>query len=129
MYAVELLKYDCVACTAQQKISRGCDQDSPDKYRIEINGEVHKRCPRRPILDEPEFFQELFWLYRQKEKGYLVQTGGLDDQPSFLMEAFKVIDATLSKIEMHRREEQERKRRRAEIRKGVGGSKKSRRRR
>lgn len=128
MYAVDLLKYDCVTCTARQKISRGCDQDSPEQYQLNLAGEIHKRCPRRPILDDPSFYQEVFWLYRQMEKGYLVEDGGLNDQPSFLVDAFKVIDATLARIEAHRKEGEDRKRRRAAVKQGAGGKRPPRRR-
>jgi hypothetical protein len=122
-----------VACTAQQKVIRGCVQDAPENYRLNIEGEVHLRCPRRPILDDPAFYRELFWLYRQKEKGYLVNHGGLDDLPTFLADAFRVIDATLSRIEAHKKDEAARKKRRAALtsgtpRKPARGGRRSRRR-
>ena len=115
MYAVELLpEYDCVTCTAQQKIFRGCDGDVQGPYALVINGEIHQRCPRRPILEDPAWYAEVFWLYRQKEKGYLVDEGGLDSQPNKLIQAFRVIDQTIN-ICVQAKDEQEKskKRRRA----------------
>ncbi len=74
---------------------------------------VHRRCPRRPILEDPALFQELFWLYRQKEKGYLVNAGGLEDQPAVLVECYRIIDATLANIAAHQKDLDDRKKKRA----------------
>jgi len=118
-----------MSCTAQQKVSRGCEKDAPEQYRLVISGQVHMRCPRRPILEDPRTFQELFWLYRQKEKGYLTNTGGLDDQPAGLMQAFRIIDAALANVAAHKKDEQDRKTKRAAMKKGQGARKPARRRR
>lgn len=115
-----------MACTAHQKVSRGCDQDSPKEYRLVISGEVHKRCPRRPILDDPGYYQELFWLYRQKERGYLVNSGGLHDQPALLVESFRIMDATLARVAAHRKDEENRKKKRVALKTGQGGRKSTR---
>ncbi len=104
MYAVELLEYDCTTCTAHQKISRGCDQDSPKEHRLVLDGEEHVRCPRRPILDDPGRYAEVFWTFQQKDKGFLPDDGALNDQANLLIQSFRVIDDTLGSIERHKRE-------------------------
>ncbi len=86
-----------------------------------INGEVHKRCPRRPILDDPDFYVELFWLYQQKEKGYLIDEGGLDSQPNKLIQAFKLMDYTLNTCAKAKEEQDRSKKRRQAAMIGASG--------
>ena len=112
MYAVELLEYDCVTCTAHQKISRGCDQDSPKEHLLVLNGEEHVRCPRRPILDDPGHYSEVFWNFQQKDKGFLPDGGAMNDQANYMIQAFRVIDDTLGSIERHKKEREKSKSRR-----------------
>lgn len=114
-----LPEYDCVTCTAQLKSFRGCDKDVEGPYALMINGEVHRRCPRRPILDDPEWFVEVFWLYRQKEKGYLGSEGGLDDQPNKLVQAFQVIDHTVNICTQAKEEQDKAKKRRRALTAGA----------
>lgn len=68
-------------------------------------------------------FQELFWLYRQKEKGYLMNVGGLEDQPAVLLECYRIIDATLANIAAHQRDLDDRKKKRAAMKSGQAGRK------
>lgn len=122
MYAVELLGYDCTRCTAQQQVIRGCVEDSPESHALIINGVTHRRCPRRPILDDPEHYKEMFWLYRQKEKGYLTDDGGLMGQANYVVESFKVIDDALARVAAEQKAKDELKRKRAAIKGGNRGS-------
>lgn len=78
-----------------------------------LDGEELRRCPRRPILENPEYFGELFWLYRQHKAGYTSEPGGLSDQPGKLMNCFREIDVAMIKVDKFREEQEERKRRRA----------------
>lgn len=72
----------------------GCE--SPAPVPLLIAGEEHWRCPRRPILDQPQLFGELFWMYRQIEQGILPDPGGIFDQANQFVECWAIIDSTLS---------------------------------
>ena len=73
------------------------------------------------MLDNPEYYSHLFWLHRQRQEGYLPEPGGLNDQPYKLIHSFRVIDSMLSRIEEHRKEEEDRKNRLRNPRPGRGG--------
>ena len=59
-------------------------------------------------------------MYRQFKSGYLMETGGLDDQPAKLMRCIRLVDNILSEIEQDRQEKQDRESRKA-ARKGRAG--------
>lgn len=83
---------DCSTCTANQKLARGCESDA--KSPQSIGEEVFRRCPRRPLLEDPEFFSDLFWSHQQFKKGILPEEGALKSQPAKLMEFYFLIDRT-----------------------------------
>ena len=90
MQALVLLpEWECNACTATMKISRGCVTDATNP--ITLDGELMVRCPRRPLLDRPDHIRELFWLYSNYVEGILPQRGGLDDQPVKLMASIRLL--------------------------------------
>lgn len=101
---------NCAKCTASQKLQWGCDADA--KLPLILDGEELKRCPRRPILEGPEFYGDLFWLYRSYQKGFLPEEGNLHSQPAALMEMFRIIDRTLDTCEQARREKEAKRKRR-----------------
>ncbi len=70
-------------------------------------------------------YQELFWLYRQKEKGYLMDAGGLEDQSATLVECYRIIDATLAQVVAHQKDQDDRKKKRAAMKSGQAGRMKS----
>ncbi len=80
-----------------------------------IDGEEHRRCPRRPILEDPGHYADIFYLYRQSKEGYLPEDGGLSNQPAKLMELFRETDAALRKVEQHKEEQEAAKRRRRAV--------------
>lgn len=80
-----------------------------------IEGVEQRRCPRRPILDDPDFYSEVFWLYRQSRSGYLMEDGGLNDQPAMMMKCFRIIDRAIGQVEGFRKEQEERRRKREAI--------------
>lgn len=45
-----------------------------------MDGEEIYRCPRRPILDQPEFIATVIGQYRTYMRGYLPDAGSLEDQ-------------------------------------------------
>jgi hypothetical protein len=92
--ALELLpERICSTCTSLKKRTYGCETDATQI--LELDGVRLLRCPRRPLLDDPQLYGEVFWLYRSYKKGYLPNSGGLDDQPAKYMAYVKVIDRAL----------------------------------
>lgn len=92
MLAVELLpELDCSTCTASQQKARGCITDAPTPHELP-GGIVTKRCPRRPLLDDPELFSEVFWSHQLFKRGILPEDGGLLNQPGKLVEMWNQID-------------------------------------
>lgn len=114
MLAVEVDRFkafDCLTCTARDKMVRGCSEDVPKHFAFTFQGVEHRRCPRRPILDDPGLYGDVFYQYRQKEKGFLPEAGGLMDQPAVLVQAWQEIDRTLSAIDQYKKDEEASKRR------------------
>lgn len=97
MLAVGLLDFDCSTCTAAQKKARGCTADAPVPH--EIGGMTLPRCPRRPLLDDPAYFSQLFWQHQQFKKGMLPDEGSLLSQPGKLMDLFFEIDRSNVMVE------------------------------
>ena len=91
MYSLVLLEdWDCSTCTSFQKKNRGCTEDALKP--IVMDDEELMRCPRRPLLDDPIWYDELFWLYGNYKSGILPEPGGLQAQPHKLMEAIRTLD-------------------------------------
>lgn len=104
MIAVELLpERNCGRCTAAQKVQWGCTADA--KLPIELEGEKMLRCPRRPILDDPAFYGEVFGLYRNFQKGFLYDEGSLGSQPAVVVDCFQVLEQTLGLVDDYRQEQ------------------------
>lgn len=64
-------------------------------------------CPRRPILDDPMFFQRMFELRRIRESGFLPYPGAYYEQPNLMVEGLRTMDSAL--WEVHQIEERKRK--------------------
>lgn len=80
MLAVLVLPdWDCNRCTAQQKAVRGCFTDAPFGG-MKFDGEKVLRCPRRPILEDPEKYASIFEAYRSYMKGQFPDPGPLNAQ-------------------------------------------------
>ena len=106
MQALVLLPdWDCRACTVAQKLARGCE--APARQRLELDGVVVERCPRRPLLDNPRWLNEVFWLYSNWSKGILPDGSTLHTNPALLTEAIRAIDDAMheAKIERDQREQ------------------------
>lgn len=109
MYSLILLpEWDCETCTAAQKVARGCE--APARQRLELDGEVVTRCPRRPLLDTPQWLDELFWLYSNYTKGILPDGGTLLTNPAKLVDAFRVLSGAIALAETERDERERRQR-------------------
>lgn len=101
MVAIELLpERDCETCTTAKQNRWGCagaDAGQPPDYPVLFEREPIMRCPRRPILDDPDGIGEVLWSWQDRGKGYLPNPGGMGDQPAKLVQAWRVVDNVTSK--------------------------------
>ena len=74
-----------------------------------INGEELYRCPNRPLLDDPVYYNELFLVFGWYKKGFFPDDGTYLDQPNKLVECFSIIDYTHKQIEKHLEEKNKKK--------------------
>lgn len=70
---------DCATCTGPQKKQWGCNGGAT--LSLEFDGEVQDTCPRRPFFDNPQFYNDLFFLYTNYQRGILPEEGSLLSQP------------------------------------------------
>jgi hypothetical protein len=104
---VLLPERDCAVCTSQQKKIWGCTE--PSRQPLELDGELHFRCPRRPLLEEPQKWGRVFWLYRQFDRGMLPEEGALLSQPHKLMRYFEILEVSKSNAEAEQQKQERRK--------------------
>lgn len=94
---------NCQTCTSVKKELWGCAKDAVE--HVEIDGEVFKRCPRLPLLRNPELYSELFWLYSNYKRGILPDSGALYDQSAKYIFLMRYIESVLSECEAYKAEE------------------------
>lgn len=87
---------DCRRCTNDQKIERGCEQDSPIPGFWKFDDFETSRCPVKLITKVSVKLLEAFLYFKQ---GYLPNAGGWMDQPAKLFEALEVIETEILKIQ------------------------------
>lgn len=101
MVAIELLpERDCDKCTTAKQARWGCEGEEkgqPPEHPVIFDGEPIMRCPRRPVLDDPEGIATALWSWQDRERGFLPNPGGIGDQPAKLVQAWRVIDNATSK--------------------------------
>ncbi len=116
---MELLpERDCATCTQIKKVEWGCTEDATQQ--LSIGGVEQTRCPRRPVLDDPVYFGELFWLYRRMQDGILQEAGGLQDQASRLVDSLRIIESTVNECTAIKQQKDEDKRARMDRIHGKG---------
>ncbi len=103
----------CEKCTLIQKKQWGCDAEAKQPYDV-LDGVELSRCPRRPFLENSQFYSELFWSYKQFMNGFLSEDGGLQDQPNKLMEYFQIIGIANTDGERDKKAMDEKRRNRIE---------------
>jgi len=64
---------------------------------IMLDGEPLPRCPRRPILDEPEYFIDLFEDLYWFRKGFLPNEGTWLDQSERFVKSIHIFDRYVDK--------------------------------
>lgn len=72
-------KFNCPQCSSPQKKDKGCIEDAPIPRRWQIGGNVYRRCPVKLITD---FTWHCIELYSHYKSGFLLQSGGIIDQPA-----------------------------------------------
>jgi hypothetical protein len=108
MQALVLLpQWDCQTCTAVQKVKRGCTEDAT--HPVEMDGEKQLRCPRRLLLDKPEFVTEIWWLYSKYVEGILPEHGGLYDQPAKFLAVMRVLDSARAAADSEKDQQEQRR--------------------
>lgn len=101
MLAVLVLPdWDCNRCTAQQKRVRGCFTDSPTPMKFD--GERVKRCPRRPLLEEPDRYASIFAAYRSYMKGQFPDPGPLHAQAHPFVVYMQIVEDAVAEAEKDR---------------------------
>ena len=63
---------------------------------MHLDGEDLKRCPLRPMLDDPAWYSEVFLAHRWREKGQLPEPGTWKDQPAKLPGLMSVMDEAIA---------------------------------
>jgi hypothetical protein len=77
---------------------------------LAIDGEDVWRCPRRPLKDDPAYWDRLLWFYGLYKKGHLPDPGGVTEQSHKAMELFRILEDVTDDCA---REKAERERRKA----------------
>lgn len=97
MTAVRLYPhFECVDCIERKKqAERGCEQDAPFPYWTDSDGLSRSRCPRRPIYENPQWYNEIIAAYNHYKNGFLPHAGGLVDQPALYPFVMGSIDAII----------------------------------
>lgn len=90
---------DCKTCRPDQKQLRGCEKPSPVKWWTDIHGEPRDRCPRRPILEDINWYNRLISAYNAYKAGFLPHKGGMIDQAALFPEIMGLIDYVVSKCD------------------------------
>jgi hypothetical protein len=98
---------DCSDCPANNRARWGCESDV--SFPLPFDGERTLRCPRRPYLDEPDWYNQIFEAYSWREKGFLPQPGTWRDQDHRFVLACNIIDRAHSDASDDERKTQEAK--------------------
>lgn len=85
----------CHRCTRQ--VEWGCERDAV--IPLIFDGEEIKRCPKRPFLENPVYFNDLYMIHHWVGKGYLPDPGTYEDQGAKLPVLLYIIDAALSEAD------------------------------
>ncbi|MET4190683.1 hypothetical protein ABIB89_003229 [Bradyrhizobium sp. JR3.12] len=103
MVSVRLFKnLDCADCIKKGKqAERGCETEfilggEPYLYWTDIDGLPRGRCPRRPIFENLDWFNQIITAYNSYKNGFLPHAGGVANQPALFPFVMTAIDTTMS---------------------------------
>lgn len=89
-------KLDCRACSAEQKIENGCEEDSPIPGVWKLDDWMFSRCPLKLITVET---RDVIRAYSMMKLGFLPNEGGWLDQPGKLIDAFEILEREVQKAQ------------------------------
>ncbi len=103
---------DCTDCRDKpdQRIRWGCDADAQPPIPIQFGDERTLRCPRRPYLDDQDWFNRILEAYDWMEKGFLPNPGTWRDQDNRFISFCNVIEGAKVKADAIAEKAQESKR-------------------
>lgn len=87
---------DCKKCSEEVKVINGCEEDSTMGERWEIGQYKFKRCPIKLATQDGLEYLEAYRFYKQ---GQLPCRDGWLDQTQTFVEAIRIIDGEVNKIE------------------------------
>jgi hypothetical protein len=103
-----LSERDCATCTDANKTHWGCNTNAT--IPLVLDGENLWRCPRRPYLDRPDWYNSIWQSVSYEEKGMLTEPGTWLDQPAKLVEGSTVVRTAHAEAEDTKRKAEERRR-------------------
>lgn len=80
-------------------MERGCEKDALFPYWIDADGEERSRCPARPLLEDPAWFNSIISAYNAYKNGFLPYAGGTAKQPALFMFVMSTIDGIMSECD------------------------------
>lgn len=98
---------DCAKCTDRHKKEWGCEGNAI--LPIVIDGEIENTCIRRPILDNPQWFNEVFTMYNMYKNGFLPDEGTYLAQTLSFLQIINIIDMTLAECDKIEEQDKQRK--------------------
>ena len=98
---------DCSTCTDAKKKEWGCNGEA--SIPTEIDGELVTTCIRRPMLDHPRWFNEVYTMYKMYKAGFLPNEGSYLAQPPSFLQMINIIDSTLAECDDIKSQEEKRK--------------------
>ena len=87
---------DCQKCNENEKIERGCDQDSPIKNVWKIGKYSTLRCPLKQVTKQSKDYLDAYYLFKI---GYLPNGQGWIGESKKFLDAMKIIDTELKEAE------------------------------
>lgn len=89
--------------------NRGCEKDAPIPVWTDKDGVNHKRCPRRPILENVRWFNTIINAYNAYKNGFLPHEGGMQWQAAKFASIMTIVDATVHDCDEQLREIEQRR--------------------
>ena len=86
---------DCSACSKEQKIERGCDEDSPIPDRWQIKDYKFKRCPVKLITSGSRWCINAYTFF---DKGFLPNSKGWLEHSNKFIEMISIVRNEINSI-------------------------------
>lgn len=113
---------ECNGCPETDRVRWGCVADAIPAMPIQFDGEHTLRCPRKPYLDNPGWYNNILEFYGWREKGFLPNPGTWRDQDQRFVTICAVIDKAKSDADAEEQQIREAKQSQIEKHKRHGGA-------